>query len=72
MFPAVATRRVAVALVLCFVALSACGDRKDKKKGGEDDAAPAQAQPPPDKERSFLAKGCEKFPVSPARPGPFG
>lgn len=47
-------------LVVCFVvALSGCADKKDKKKG-DGDAAPTEAQLPLDKERSFLAKGCEE------------
>lgn len=64
MSPAVATPRVAVALVMSLVVLSACGDKKAEKKAVEvSDAAPIAAPPPPpppDKERSFLASGCEQ------------
>ncbi len=67
MSSAVVTLRLTVAYVTCFLALSACGDKKEEVQSADDamavavaDDAQAQPAPPPDKERSFLATGCEK------------
>lgn len=68
MFPAVVIRRVAVAFVISLVTFSACGDKKAEEKADEAQAFDAALKsqslppppPPPDKERSFLAVGCEQ------------
>ncbi len=68
MSSAVATLRLKVACVVCFLALSACGEKKDEALSTDDaaavavaDDAQAEPAPPPEKERSFLATGCEKY-----------